>query len=381
MTYQSLLLSARKAVRRPERPGAAGLYHRPELSLVERNWPTLSADQVLLKVLSVSICGTDLHAMQTDADGYSCSSVPADHWESGIQFGHEVAAQIVALGPQARGFAPGDYVTADSLIACRRGDCPLCQTRRWNACPRAYLVGFQADGVFGEYAVLPAISLHSIDPLLRRYGLTTALRVASLAEPLGVALHAHHEACRWMNADAPSVLVLGGGPIGLFFAWKARLAGSARVVVVEPNSRRADYARDFADLVLHPGQLDAGAGPNLFGLGPDIVFDACGKADTNQILRLLAPGGALVTMARSGQEICVATDTLITSGQAIIGARGHIGQVPRAIEMLARSPIDPERFITRSLEGISQLRQTLCEPSRLCDELKVSCRISGGHCR
>lgn len=378
MTYNSMLLRAQKSVRQPERPGAAGSYRLPELSLVERNWPTLAAGQVLLQVLSVSICGTDVHAMQTDADGYSCSSVPATHWESGIQFGHEVAARVVALGPGAGGFAIGDYVTADSLVPCRRSDCRLCRTSRWNACPQAYLLGFQADGVFGEFAVLPSASIHSIDPLIRRYGLAKAMRIASLAEPLGVALHAYHQASHWLHTEAPSVLVLGGGPIGLFFAWKARLSGSPKVVIVEPNPRRADHARMVADLVMHPDQLDAQCNRDVFGIGPDVVLDACGQAKMNSVLQLLSPGGAIVTMARTGQLACIATDTLITSGQALIGVRGHVGQVPQAVEMLATSDIDPETFITRHLDGMSQLRSLLCEPNRLGDELKVSCHISSG---
>ena len=378
MTYYSMRLQAQKSVRQPERPGAAGSYRLPELTLVERNWPTLAAGQALLQVLSVSICGTDVHAMQTDAEGYSCSSVPATHWESGIQFGHEVAGRVVALGPGVGGFAVGDYVTADSLVPCRRDDCRLCRTKRWNACPRAYLLGFQADGVFGEFAVLPAASIHSIDPLIGRYGLTTAQRIASLAEPLGVALHAYHQASRWLGAEAPNVLVLGGGPIGLFFAWKARLVGSPKIVVVEPNPRRAEYARLVADLVLHPDQFDAACSRDVFGIGPDVVFDACGQAEMNAILRMLAPGGAIVTMARTGQQVSIATDTLITSGQAIFGVRGHVGHVPHAVEMLARSDFDPDLFITRHLDGMSQLRAMLCEPGRLGDELKVSCRIFSG---
>jgi threonine dehydrogenase-like Zn-dependent dehydrogenase len=378
MTYHSLLLRAQKSVRQPERPGAAGSYRLPELSLVERNWPPLAAGQVLLQVHCVSICGTDVHAMQTDADGYSCSSVPATHWESGIQFGHEVAGRVVALGPSVSGFAVGDYVTADSLVPCRRDDCQLCRTSRWNACPRAYLLGFQADGVFGEFAVLPAASIHSIDPLIKRYGLPNAQRIASLAEPLGVALHAYHQASRWQPAEAPQVLVLGGGPIGLFFAWKARASGSPRVVIVEPNPHRANYARMVADLVVHPDQFDAQCNRDVFRFGPDVILDACGHAELNSVLPYLAPGGAIVTMARTGQLTCIATDALITSGQAIIGVRGHVGQVPNAVKMLATSDIDPEIFITRQLDGMAQLRAMLGEPNRLGNELKVSCQIFAG---
>lgn len=376
MTYQSIQLVAEKAARQTERSGAAGQYRHPRLSMVHRPWPTLSAGQVLLKVCNTTICGTDIHVLQTDPDGYCCSSVPARHWETGIQFGHEMAAQIVAAGTGVRGFQVGDYVTADSLVPCRDPNCRCCRTGQWNACPKAYLLGFQADGVFGEFAVAPASSVHSIDPLVRRFGVVRALRTASLAEPLGAALHSFHQARRWLREDRPGVLVLGAGPIGLFLAWTARLTGSRRVVVVEPNPRRADNARQFADQVVHPDEFGSELGPDAFGTGPDVVFDACGQANMNQIVKVLAPGGVVVTLARTAQQICVACDPLITNGQAIVGARGHVGYVPEAIEMLANGGIDPEMFITRTLDGMSQLLAALREPRKLSDELKVSCRIS-----
>lgn len=376
MTYSSILLQAQKIVRHPEKPGAAGRYRHPRLSVVERSWPTLSPGQVLLKVCYVSICGTDIHVMQTDADGYSCSSAPASNWERGIQFGHELAAQVVAVGPGVREFQVGDYVTADSLVPCRSPNCQMCRTQQWNACPQAYLLGLQADGVFGEFAVAPAASIHSIDPLIRRYGLARALRTASLAEPLGVALHSFSQARRWLRKDDPDALVLGAGPLGLFFAWRARLGKSRRVVILEPNPRRADYARQFADLVVHPDDFDPQLSRDAFGKGPDVVFDTCGRADMDKIMAALAPGGAIVTGARTGNRYCFNTDRLITNGQAIIGARGHVGQVPQAIEMLANGEADPEMFITRALEGIPQLLAAFGNSQQLTDELKVICWIS-----
>src|SRR5262245_8845422 len=249
MTYRAILLHAERASRRPSRPGAAGNYREPRISLVERELPRLSAGQVLLEVCNVSICGTDAHALQTDADGFSCSSVPAAHWESGIQFGHEVAARIAATAPDVDGFAVGDYVTADSLVPCRREDCRTCRAGQWNACPRAYLLGLEADGMFGELAVAPATSVHSIAPLIESYGLVRGLMFASLAEPLAVALQAYAQANRWLGQRRPRVMVLGAGMIGLFLAWKARLSGADWIEVAEPKTGRAEISRMFADAV------------------------------------------------------------------------------------------------------------------------------------
>src|SRR5262245_59660201 len=86
VNYSAILLQAERAVRHPARPGAAGKYRHPRLTLVQRPTPALMAGQVLLEVCNVSVCGTDVHVLQTDGEGFCHSSVPASQWESGIQF-------------------------------------------------------------------------------------------------------------------------------------------------------------------------------------------------------------------------------------------------------------------------------------------------------
>jgi threonine dehydrogenase-like Zn-dependent dehydrogenase len=238
------------------------------------------------------------------------------------------------------------------------------------------LLGLQADGVFGELAVVPAASVHSIAPLISRYGTAGGVRLASLAEPLGVSLHAHAQAIRWLRQVQPRVLILGAGAIGLFFAWKARLAGVESVVMVEPNARRAERAQEFADVVLHPDEFDDQLTANMRDSDPDIIFDACGQAAIRPLLRTLAPGGVLVTAARTGQRICFETNDMITNGQAIIGTRGHVGYVPEAIRLLSGCDLDPGQFITRTLDGLAELRAVFQDPDLLAGEFKVSCQVS-----
>jgi scyllo-inosose 3-dehydrogenase len=375
VSYSAILLQAERAARLPERPGAAGKYRQPRVAVVERRVPVLSSGQVLLEVCHVSICGTDVHVLQTDAEGFSRSSVPASHWETGIQFGHEVSARVAAVAADVHTVSVGDFVTADSLVPCRQADCRTCQAGHWNACPRAYLLGLQSDGVFGELAVAPASSVHPIAPIIQRYGASRGLRFATLAEPLGVALHAYQQAMRWLSTSPPRVLILGAGAIGLLLAWKARLSGTERVIVIEPNPQRAGVAGQFADEVLTPNEWQSQRECAL-EFQPDVIFDACGQADLETALKRLAPGGAFVTLARTGQSITFPGDGLITSGQAIIGTRGHVGHVREAIDLLASGKIDPYLLLTRSLDGIPQLFSALQNPQCLSAELKVTCQIS-----
>jgi hypothetical protein len=81
-------------------------------------------------------------------------------------------------------------------------------------------------------------------------------------------------------------------------------------------------------------------------------------------------------LARTGQSVCFRGDGLITNGQAIIGTRGHVGHVPEAIQVLASSEIDPDMFLTRSLDGILRLYDALQNPQSLPNEQKISCQIA-----
>ena len=375
MEYRSIVLSGRKNRRDPERPGASGLYQEPRVDLMVRARPDPGPGGLVLEVITASICGTDIHALQTDKDGYSCSSVPAREWEHGIQFGHEMAGRVVGIGPAVAGCKIGDMVTIDSLVPCRRTECNACAAQHWNYCSDAFLIGLQANGTFGEYALAPAASAHPITPLLRRYSFDLAVQVAALAEPLGVALHAIHQARRWLSEKSPSALVMGAGPIGMFLAWQARTNGFDPVVVLEPNPKRCSRAREFAHMAMHPDDYDIQVAQDVFGNGPSVVFDACG-ADLGPIVDTIAPGGAIVTIARTGRTMRLSNDSLITRGIAVIGSRGHVGHVPLALERLATFDGEPETFLTRVLNGLDELLAALRDPGAFPDEFKVVCRIS-----
>ena len=221
----------------------------------------------------------------------------------------------------------------------------------------------------------PAASVHPITPLLSRYPFDLAVQLAALAEPLGVALHAIQQARRWLREKSSSALVLGAGPIGMFLAWQARSSGFDPVVVVEPNLKRCARARQFANMALHPDEYDAKLASEIFGPGPSVVFDACG-ADLGPILHTLAPGGAIVTVARTGQMMRLSNDVMISRGIAVIGSRGHVGCVPQAIERLANLDLEPGFIVTHTLNGLDELLEALRTPKVFADEFKVVSRIA-----
>jgi propanol-preferring alcohol dehydrogenase len=121
---------------RPGRPG--------RLVEVEREVPRPGPDEVLVRVLACGVCRTDLHLGDGDLPARAPLRVP----------GHEVVGRVVAGGEQSRRFTPGERV---GIAWLRRtcGTCRVCRTGRENLCPTSEYTGWDADGGFAEYAVVP----------------------------------------------------------------------------------------------------------------------------------------------------------------------------------------------------------------------------------
>lgn len=121
------------------RPGGPG-----RLVLLERDVPAPAADEVLVRVRACGICRTDLHLADGDLPARSPLRVP----------GHEVVGEVVDRGPAATRFEPGDRV---GIAWLRRtcGSCRWCRTGRENLCRSSEYTGWDADGGYAEYAVVP----------------------------------------------------------------------------------------------------------------------------------------------------------------------------------------------------------------------------------
>ena len=130
------------------RPGA-----RDRLVATERERPEPAADEVLVRVSACGVCRTDLHLADHDLPPRRPHAVP----------GHEVVGEVVEAGSQAAGVAVGDRV---GIAWLRRtcGSCRFCHSGRENLCPDARFTGWDADGGFAEYAVVPAAYLYRLPP-------------------------------------------------------------------------------------------------------------------------------------------------------------------------------------------------------------------------
>lgn len=228
------------------------------LSICEVERPVLGDDELLLKVAFTGICGSDLHAAETGG------ALPAN-----TVMGHEFTGEVVESTSQR--WSVGARVAANPLRVCdvcARGG--KCHSGRDPSCANSRFMGFSPEvpGAYAEYVRIRASQAVRLPD-------NVSLRDGALMEPLAVARHAV-DVCGDMKGD--TVLVIGGGPIGLGVLLMAIDAGAGRVIVSEPDAKR----RDCALLLGATGVIDPiaeylpSAMANRCIGAPDIVFECVG---------------------------------------------------------------------------------------------------------
>ncbi len=230
----------------------------------------LADDEVTLRIDAVGICGSDMHAYH----GHDPRRVPP------IILGHEFAGEVTR-GPSA---LLGRRFTGNPLIAC--GVCDYCVQGRSNLCSNRSMVGMTRPGAYAEFMTIPAKCLVEIPA-----GMSASR--AALTEPAATALHALHMAQRAAvrPIQESTVLVIGGGAIGMFMALLLMHYGVRHVHVAETNPlRRASVAKHAQAVAFDP---ITEAGPQDGSC--DIVFDCVGSKHTRTAaMKAVAHGGVWV---------------------------------------------------------------------------------------
>lgn len=248
------------------------VYTQPnEILLNERPYPGLVADEVILKIDAVGICGSDMHAYH----GHDPRRKP------GLVLGHELSGTVVDSA--ADGIKIGTRVTANPLITC--GQCVYCRQARDNLCLNRTMIGMSRPGAFADYMSIPARSLVSIPD-----GMNSI--VAALTEPAATALHALNLSMRVMARPLPEarVLIIGGGAIGMLSALLVRNYGARKIVVAELNPVRRASLFTHVDCEVFDPSAD-----NLPEAAFDLIIDAVGaKSTRTAAFSAIAPGGVIM---------------------------------------------------------------------------------------
>jgi (R,R)-butanediol dehydrogenase/meso-butanediol dehydrogenase/diacetyl reductase len=301
------------------------------LALKDIDAPKIAApDEVLLKVEAASICGSDLKILEVP---------PGQPAKPGIVLGHEFVGQVVETGPGVKGLQPGDRVVTLPDVPC--GYCAYCQSGKQNLCLNMVSLGVDIDGCFAEYVAVPARVLYKVSPDL-------PTERAIFAEPLACAVNALSKVSVVPGQDA---LVLGAGPMGLYFLLLLKASGIARVLVSEPNPFRAGFAAKLgADRVINPKEKELAPETRaLTGLGVDLCIDAVGSLLDTAVGCLKRGGTALLLGLDTRARPCVQQSLLVERDIRIIGSFIAGYAFPQTIRILESGLLPLERIITHRL--------------------------------
>jgi L-iditol 2-dehydrogenase len=217
----------------------AAVYHGPnDLRIENVPVPQIGQGELLVKVMSASICGTDLRIFHGNHRMYTPGTVRIP--------GHEVVGTIAEVGVDVKNYSVGQRVFCAPNTGC--GHCQQCITGNNNLCANYDAIGVTSDGGFAEYVRIPANSVQQGNVIPVSESVDPA--VAALMEPFACVL-------RGQNAlhiqPGEVVLVIGAGPIGVMHTKLAKARGAGRVIVSEPIPDRAAQARRMgADRVVDP---------------------------------------------------------------------------------------------------------------------------------
>lgn len=217
-----------------------------------------SSDEVLVKVSSVGICGTDLTIYNGD--------FPKNRLNPPLILGHEFSGKIEKIGENGTSFGVGERVVINPLLSCN--ECYPCVNGDRNVCCNLKVLGVDIDGALAEYVCVPEKMLHRLPDSM-------SYDEGALVEPLAVAVHAIRKSDLQIG---DSILVVGGGPIGILLALSAEIAGAGKVVIAEVQDYRINFLRNNGFEVFNPLADDPEAfkKDSFEGIGANVVFEATG---------------------------------------------------------------------------------------------------------
>ena len=242
--------------------------------------PPVGANDVLIRILKTSICGTDVHIWNWDAWAQRTIKI-------GMTVGHEFVGVIEAFGDDVHDYHVGDLVSGEGHVVC--GRCRNCLAGRRNLCPNTSGVGVNRDGAYAQYLSIPVTNVWPCDPGI-------PLEVLSSFDPLGNATHTALS----FDVLGEDVLITGAGPIGIMAAAIARHCSARHVVVTDVNPYRLELAAKMgATLALDVREHSIEDAQRQLGMkeGFDVGMEMSGNPDAfRSMLDNMCHGGKVAML-------------------------------------------------------------------------------------
>ena len=305
-----------------------------DLALEERPVPVPAADEVLIEVASVGVCGSDVHY-------YEHGRIGPYVVESPMILGHEVSGRIVAVGADVDPARIGRRVAVEPQRPCRR--CDFCRAGDYNLCPQMeFYATPPIDGAFCDYVLIQDDFAYDVPDSISDHA-------AALMEPLSVGIAA---AQKGGIKVGDTVLIAGGGPIGIIAAQVARAFGAVDVVVADINPARRELAASYGARVVDP------AAESTIELEANVFIDASGAtpAIVNGIRSTRA--GGTVVLVGSADEFPLSVPDVAMRELNVTGIFRYTGTWPIARALLESGQVELDSLVTH-VYGIEQVEEAL----------------------
>lgn len=322
-----------------------------ETSLQMRPQPRAGNGEVVLQPLYVGMCGSDASIFK---GAHPYLSYP-------IVQGHEVVARVLEVGGGTDQELVGLTVVVEPTLPC--GECPACRGGITNACLNLEVIGVHRDGGLADFLVVPVGAIHPATDISARAGV--------FVEPMAVALWAVQ---RGGVREGEKVVVLGAGAIGRCVLLALRSAG-ATVCVVDRSTVRRGMAEELGALSTEDfGDVES----QLRTWGATAAIDTTGSAEIiQQAIAGVTPGGRVVVVGISPDDLAVPVAALTRREVSIVGARNSVGMFPRALDIVREHQEALERTIEREIP-LQQAMLAMRAVAERTVEGKVVVTVGGG---
>jgi 2-desacetyl-2-hydroxyethyl bacteriochlorophyllide A dehydrogenase len=317
-----------------------------DLRFVDLPEPEVGANEVLMQVKKVGICGTDLHIYNGGM------TVPTP-----LVMGHEFVGDIVKVGEQVTRIKVGERAVAEHVVGC--GKCSYCLQGKRNLCKNPTVIGIHKPGALAEYIVLPEELVFKLpDELSYDEGV--------LVEPVSIAVYA----VRKSGVDVgDEVAVVGQGPVGLLVDYVAKASGGT-IFGFDKHDNRLSYAKDH-NYVFQGINIAQENFMDEFKKqakdGADIVFEVVGSDSSAELaLELAKPGGKVIILGVFEHDIKINMMNIVKKELQVYGSWTCIFSFEQTMLFLKSQKLDTNQLITHRYafsEAIKAFEESLTDKS------------------
>lgn len=325
----------------------AVFYGKKELKVEECRMPEIGEKDVLVQVKACGVCGTDVHIYEGDKG--------AAEVHPPTILGHEFSGVVAAVGKRVTKYKPGDRVCVDPNCYC--GACDACRNGKAHFCENMTGYGTTVNGGFAEYCAVRESQIYLL-------GSNTSFEQGAMAEPVACCLHGM-DMCEVKPGS--SVVIIGGGMIGLLMLQLSKLAGAAKTALLEPVESKREVGRKLgADIVIDPVGEDVKAKLVQGGMTDiNTVIECVGKPATIEQAIEIAGNKAVVMMfglTKPDETVLVKPFQIFQKELTLRASYINPYTQKRALDLIDSGRLDVSSMVCESC-GLEKLEEILSSPS------------------